>query len=84
MALTVLGQQVSLAAGRLFATRLVSAFGTTPSSGMGADGLHQFPTAARLATVPTDALGAAVGFTGHAVERFERLRRSLQSRTARQ
>ena len=64
VALTVLGQQVSLAAGRLFAARLVRAFGAAPPSGGGADGLYPFPTAARLATVPTDELRAAIGITG--------------------
>jgi 3-methyladenine DNA glycosylase/8-oxoguanine DNA glycosylase len=63
---TVLGQQVSLAAGRLFAARLVAAFGTDPADGAGptADGLRRFPTPAALAAVPVEELRAAIGLTG--------------------
>ena len=65
---TVLGQQVSLAAGRLFAARLVAAFGTAPSAGtdtagIGA-GLRVFPRPSALAAVPVEELRAAIGLTG--------------------
>jgi 3-methyladenine DNA glycosylase/8-oxoguanine DNA glycosylase len=59
---TVLGQQVSLAAGRLFAARLVAAYGTEPSAD-GA-GLRAFPSPEALAAVPTEELRAAIGLTG--------------------
>ncbi|MGD7788455.1 DNA-3-methyladenine glycosylase family protein [Propionibacteriaceae bacterium Y1700] len=70
MITTVLGQQVSLAAGRLFAGRLVAAYGIP-----GPDGLALFPTAERLAAVDVEELRATVGLTGarsrtiHAVAR---------------
>ena len=57
--LTILGQQVSLAAGRTFAARLVARFGRP-----GPGGLRQFPTAERLADLPVSELRAAVGVTG--------------------
>ena len=57
---TVLGQQVSLAAGRLFAARLVAAFGTDPS----ADGPRIFPRPSALAAVPVEELRAAIRLTG--------------------
>lgn len=51
----VLGQQVSVAAARTFATRLVSTFGTPVSV---ADGLtHLFPMPARLATADLTCIG---------------------------
>lgn len=55
----VLGQQVSLAAARTFAGRLVSAFGSP-----GPSGLLAFPGAPTLAAVPVDELRAALGVTG--------------------
>lgn len=76
---TVLGQQVSLAAARTFAGRLVAAFGTplrATSAGVeGAsdavandpavtDALLTFPTAQRLAAVSPAELQRAVGLTG--------------------
>lgn len=71
---TVLGQQVSLAAARTFAGRLVAAYGTPvpdarPSNaaagaGAGADALHTFPTPARLAAATPDQLQKAIGLTG--------------------
>jgi AraC family transcriptional regulator of adaptative response / DNA-3-methyladenine glycosylase II len=52
----VLGQQVSVAAGRTLAGRLVARFGR-PIRG-GADGLtHLFPDAAALAAAPLESLG---------------------------
>ncbi len=52
----VLGQQVSVAAGRRFATRLVEQVGAAISGGAG--GLtHLFPDPARLAAAPLEALG---------------------------
>jgi AraC family transcriptional regulator of adaptative response / DNA-3-methyladenine glycosylase II len=52
----VLGQQVSVAAGRTFAARLVERVGTTIRGG--ADGLtHLFPDAATLAAAPLEFLG---------------------------
>lgn len=57
--LTILGQQVSLAAGRTFAGRLVARYGIP-----GPGGLRQFPTAERLAELPVAELRAAVGVTG--------------------
>jgi 3-methyladenine DNA glycosylase/8-oxoguanine DNA glycosylase len=60
---TVLGQQVSLAAGRLFAARLVAAYGEVPTAdGTGLRGI--FPSPDALAAVPTEELRAAVGLTG--------------------
>jgi 3-methyladenine DNA glycosylase/8-oxoguanine DNA glycosylase len=58
--LTVLGQQVSLAAARTFAARLVAAFGGPAH----ATGLRPFPTPARLAAAGPDRLREAVGVTG--------------------
>ncbi|QIK84870.1 DNA-3-methyladenine glycosylase 2 family protein [Sanguibacter sp. HDW7] len=55
----VLGQQVSLAAARTFAGRLVDAFGSP-----GPAGLRAFPDAGTLASVPVDELRAALGVTG--------------------
>lgn len=57
--LTVLGQQVSLAAARTFGGRLVKAYGTEVSGGFLA-----FPDTHTLAAVPPDELRAAVGLTG--------------------
>jgi 3-methyladenine DNA glycosylase/8-oxoguanine DNA glycosylase len=55
---TVLGQQVSLAAGRTFSGRLVAAFGEpTPS------GLRTFPRPDALAAADLEELRAAVGLT---------------------
>ena len=73
---TVLGQQVSLAAGRLFAARLVAAHGTVPWSeewdptadGPGPAGgtppLRAFPAPAALAEVPLEELRTTIGLTG--------------------
>lgn len=58
-ALTILGQQVSLAAARTFAGRLVAAFGAPV-----ADGLRAFPAAAALAGAGPDRLRDATGVTG--------------------
>lgn len=55
---TVLGQQVSVAAARTFAGRLAAGFGIP-----GPDGLTIFPTPAALAAVPADELQAVVGVT---------------------
>ncbi|HEU4807943.1 MAG TPA: AlkA N-terminal domain-containing protein [Homoserinimonas sp.] len=57
--MTVLGQQVSLAAARTFGARLVAAFGDP-----GPGGLALFPAAEVLASVAPDELRAAVGLTG--------------------
>ena len=52
----ILGQQVSVAAGRTFATRLVERAGTAIRGG--ADGLtHLFPTPSAIAAANLDALG---------------------------
>lgn len=56
---TVLGQQVSLAACRTFAGRLVAAFGVP-----GPRGLTVFPTPERLAAATPELLQKAVGLTG--------------------
>jgi len=61
--LTVLGQQVSLAAGRLFAARLVTAYGTDPFPGASTAGFAVFPAPATLAAVPAGELRAAIGLT---------------------
>jgi 3-methyladenine DNA glycosylase/8-oxoguanine DNA glycosylase len=58
---TVLGQQVSLAAARTFAARLVAGFG---AAGRDRAGLRLFPGAAELAAAGPDAIRAAVGLTG--------------------
>lgn len=57
--LVILGQQVSLAAARTFAGRLVATFGTPV-----ADGLSAFPTALDLALVDPGDLRSALGVTG--------------------
>lgn len=57
--LTVLGQQVSLAAARTFGARLVQAFGTA-----GPGGYFLFPPPERLARAGTEELRAAVRITG--------------------
>jgi len=56
---TVLGQQVSLAAARTFAGRLVAAYGAS-----GPGGLTAFPTPERVAALDLDELRGAVGITG--------------------
>src|SRR5690606_37321092 len=55
----VLGQQVSLAAARTFAGRLVAAFGSP-----GPGGLTVFPTAEALAAAGADGIRTVVGLTG--------------------
>ena len=59
---TVLGQQVSLAAGRLFAARLVAVHGTAPRGE--AAPLRAFPAPAALAEIPLEELRATIGLTG--------------------
>jgi 3-methyladenine DNA glycosylase/8-oxoguanine DNA glycosylase len=56
---TVLGQQVSLAAARTFAGRLVAAYGTPAPLGLSA-----FPSPERVAGVPVAQLRGALGVTG--------------------
>ena len=56
---TVLGQQVSLAAARTFAGRLVAAYGV-PAPG----GLTAFPAPERVAGADLEKLRAAIGITG--------------------
>lgn len=56
--MTVLGQQVSLAAARTFGARLAAAFGEP-----GPGGLTLFPSADALAAVPQEELRATVGLT---------------------
>ncbi len=56
---TVLGQQVSLAAARTFAGRLVAAYGAA-----GPGGLTGFPAPERLAATELEELRSAVGITG--------------------
>lgn len=56
---TVLGQQVSLAAARTFAGRLVAAYGSDAPAG-----LRVFPSARRLASVPAPELQQTIGITG--------------------
>jgi 3-methyladenine DNA glycosylase/8-oxoguanine DNA glycosylase len=56
---TVLGQQVSLAAGSTFTSRLVAEYGDPAP-----DGLRCFPTPQRLAAADPDELKAAVRVTG--------------------
>lgn len=62
--LTVLGQQVSLGAGRRFAARFVASYGTHPIAGNQKSGLRCFPAPAILAATPIDELRATVGLTG--------------------
>jgi 3-methyladenine DNA glycosylase/8-oxoguanine DNA glycosylase len=57
--MTVLGQQVSLAAARTFGARLVAAYGEA-----GPGGLTVFPSAEALALVELEELRATVGLTG--------------------
>lgn len=57
--LTVLGQQVSLAAARTFGSRLVTEFGT-----LGPGGFRLFPSPQRLAGTGADELQSAVRITG--------------------
>ena len=70
--LAVLGQQVTLSTGRLFAARLVEAFGAAPSvetaeakppRSLAASRLRMFPAAQKLAATPVDELRAAVKLT---------------------
>lgn len=72
--LTVLGQQVSLAAGRLFGSRLVAAYGelapreaapgeVTPGEAADETPLRMFPTPRALAARPLEELRATVGLT---------------------
>lgn len=56
---TILGQQVSLTAGRLFGARLVAAYGRPAAR----TGLRGFPTAQRIAAEPVDDLRARIGLT---------------------
>lgn len=56
---TVLGQQVSLAAARTFAGRLVAAYGSSAPAG-----LRAFPSAETIAGLPVEDLRSAVGITG--------------------
>jgi 3-methyladenine DNA glycosylase/8-oxoguanine DNA glycosylase len=56
---TVLGQQVSLAAARTFAGRLVAAYGSTAPQGLSA-----FPQASQVADAPVLELQKAIGITG--------------------
>ncbi|MGC0272181.1 DNA-3-methyladenine glycosylase family protein [Pseudactinotalea sp. Z1739] len=56
---TILGQQVSLAAGRTFAGRLAAVYGDETGAG-----LRAFPAPARLAAVDGEDLRAAIGLTG--------------------
>jgi len=58
-ATTVLGQQVSVAAMRTFAGRLVARWGGSPHAGM-----RLFPEAAVVARIPQDELRATIGLTG--------------------
>lgn len=57
--MTVVGQQVSLAAGRTFGGKLVAAYSTGR-----AGGLRPFPTPRRLAAEPVERLRATLGITG--------------------
>lgn len=57
--MTVLGQQISLAAARTFGGRLVAAFGEP-----GPAGLRSFPRPQALAAVEPERLQAAIGLTG--------------------
>lgn len=59
----VLAQQVSLAAARLFGSRLVAAFGE-PITGPGGKVLQRFPTPGQIAAVPTAQLRAQLRLTG--------------------
>lgn len=62
--LTVIGQQVSLAAGRLFASRLVAAYGTHPTKESRESRLRCFPRPTILASIPVEEMRAVVGLTG--------------------
>jgi 3-methyladenine DNA glycosylase/8-oxoguanine DNA glycosylase len=57
--MTVLGQQVSLAAARTFGARLVAAYGAP-----GPAGLTMFPSAVALSALPLEELRKTVGLTG--------------------
>lgn len=56
--LTVLGQQVSVAAGRTFGGRLVAAYGTAAQHGF-----RLFPTPSRVAEIEPDDLQKTIGLT---------------------
>lgn len=56
--MTVIGQQVSLAAARTFGSRLVAGFGTPHGD------LHAFPTPQALAMAKPEQLQSAIGLTG--------------------
>ncbi|RPF28840.1 DNA-3-methyladenine glycosylase II [Georgenia muralis] len=64
-ATTVLGQQVSLAAARTFAARLVAALGgPVPATGSGGAGLRTFPSPEVLADAGASVVREATGVTG--------------------
>ena len=58
--LAVLAQQVTLATGRLFAARLVEAYGNTPTAGAP---LRMFPSAKAIASISLDELRATLKLT---------------------
>jgi AraC family transcriptional regulator, regulatory protein of adaptative response / DNA-3-methyladenine glycosylase II len=58
----VLGQQISVAAARTIAARLLARFGSEPVGSGPASGLRAFPRAERIAAQPLDAL-RAIGLT---------------------
>jgi len=72
--LIILGQQVSLAAGRTFGGRLVEKFG---SAGPGE--LTAFPTPEQLADVPVEDLRVAVGITGSRARTLAAVSRAFAS-----
>jgi 3-methyladenine DNA glycosylase/8-oxoguanine DNA glycosylase len=61
--MTVISQQISLAAGRTFGARLVAGYGAP-----GPAGLALFPTPQTLAGVPAADPAGTVGLTGRAHE----------------
>lgn len=72
---TVLGQQVSLAAGRTFAGRLVAAFGEA-----GPNGLAQFPCPEALAAPEAEELRSAVGLTASRARTVRALAQAFAAR----
>jgi hypothetical protein len=75
VAATVLGQQVSLAAGRTLLGRLATACGTRLDKG-----LFLFPTPGQVAVLPADVLRADIGLTGAAGPHPPRCRDALRGR----
>lgn len=79
--LTVIGQQVSLAAARLFGARLVAGYGTDPAPHCAGLGLREFPTPAALAAAPSEQLRSTIGLTTSRTRTVQEVARLFAERT---